>query len=155
MAVNLPLLRKDFIIDTYQIYEARRYGAAAVLLLANVLSVVQLAEFHKTARSLGLDALVEIHDAADLEKALLADADIIGVNNRNLDTFEVNLATSLELAEQIPAGILRVSESGIRTHDDIQRLSEAGYNAFLIGESLMRQSDRKTALIELRGATCG
>ena len=153
--VKLPLLRKDFIVDAYQIYEARRYGAAAILLLANVLSVAQLAEFRKTAAGLGMDALVEVHNMPDLEKALHADADIIGVNNRDLATFTVNLETSLKLAAEIPADKLRVSESGIRTHKDIQRLSEAGFDAFLIGESLMRQADRKAALTELRGVRCG
>ncbi|MCK5738079.1 indole-3-glycerol phosphate synthase TrpC [bacterium] len=153
--VKLPLLRKDFIVDTYQIYEGARYGANAILLLANVLSASQLAEFRQMATSLGMDALVEVHNMPDLEKALYADAKIIGVNNRDLTTFTVNLETSLKLAEEIPAGKLRVSESGIRNTNDIQRLSEAGYDAFLIGESLMSQSDRTAALIELRGATCG
>jgi len=154
-AVNLPLLRKDFILDEYQIYEAAFHKANAILLLAVALSCQQIQQFIQLAAILGLDAVVEVHDADELEKALDANAAIIGVNNRNLKTFEVDLSTSLELAHRIPGNVLRVSESGIFSYQQVGKLSQAGFDAVLIGESLMRQSDKKAFLQELRGEKCG
>ena len=150
-AVQKPLLRKDFIIDAYQVYEARLHQASAVLLLAGILDLMQLKELQELAHNLGLDALVEIHDFKELDKVLQAEAPIIGVNNRDLKSFQVDLQTSIRLAHEIPAEKLRISESGIYTHKDIATLQAAGYDAFLIGESLMRQSDRAAALRTLRG----
>ncbi len=156
-AVGLPLLRKDFTIDVYQIDEARVAGADAVLLIASALESEQLCEFREHAGSLSLDCLVEVHDEAELERALAAGADLVGVNNRNLATFEVDLAVTERLARRLPAGrdVLLVAESGISTQGDIRRLSRAGAGAFLVGESLMRQPDVGRALRELRreGAT--
>jgi indole-3-glycerol phosphate synthase len=150
--VALPLLRKDFTIDTYQIDEARAAGADAVLLIVSALSDEQLSAFRERARSRFLDCLVEVHDEAELERALSAGADLIGVNNRNLATFEVDLATTERLARCLPADrdVLLVAESGIHPREDIQRLSRAGAGAFLVGESLMRQPDVARALRELR-----
>ncbi len=156
--VELPLLRKDFTIDAYQIDEARVAGADAVLLIASALSAEQLCEFLERARSLFLDCLVEVHDEAELDRALSAGADLIGVNNRNLVTFDVDLATTERLARCLPGerDVLLVAESGILTPGDILRLSRAGAGAFLVGESLMRQSDVGRALRQLRlGATLG
>ncbi|MBN1478714.1 indole-3-glycerol phosphate synthase TrpC [candidate division KSB1 bacterium] len=150
--VDKPLLRKDFVIDEYQIYEARLHRASAVLLLAVLLDSVQLSEFLVLSGSLGLDALVEVHNDQELEKVLQTNAMIIGVNNRDLATFTLSLQTSLELAQKIPDDKLKVSESGINTSEDIKLLRAAGFHAFLIGESLMKQADRITALRALRGA---
>jgi indole-3-glycerol phosphate synthase len=150
--VGLPLLRKDFTIDVYQIDEARVAGADAVLLIVSALAADQLAEFRERASGLSLDCLVEVHDEAELELALAAGADLIGVNNRNLATFEVDLSVTERLARQLPADrdVLLVAESGISTQGDILRLSRAGARAFLVGESLMRQADIGRALRELR-----
>ena len=148
---RLPLLRKDFTLDHYHLWEAAAHGADAVLLIVAILSQPELTALLDQARDLDLDALVEVHDRAELDRALEAAADLIGVNNRNLRTFEVSLATSLELASHIPAGVLAVSESGIRTAEDIDRLAAAGYRAFLVGESLMSQADPGGALAALLG----
>lgn len=150
--VGLPLLRKDFTVDLYQIDEARVAGADAVLLIASALAAEQLAEFRERAGGLSLDCLVEVHDEAELERALAAGADLIGVNNRNLATFEVDLSVTERLARQLPVDrdVLLVAESGISTRGDILRLSRAGAGAFLVGESLMRQPDIGRALRELR-----
>jgi indole-3-glycerol phosphate synthase len=152
--VPLPLLRKDFTVDRYQIAEARVAGADAVLLIVSCLSAPELRDFGACARDLGLDALVEVHDEAELDLALASGADLVGVNNRNLATFEVDLATTERLAARLPADadILLVAESGIGTHADVARLTQAGARAFLVGESLMRQRDVARALRELRGA---
>lgn len=152
-AVALPLLRKDFTIDVYQIDEARVAGADAVLLIAGILEDEALAAFARRARKLGLDALVEVHDEVELERALATGADLVGVNNRNLATFEVDLGTTARLAGRIPPGrdVLLVAESGIDGHADVERLFQAGARAFLVGESLMRQRDVVRALRELRG----
>lgn len=149
-AVPLPCLRKDFTVDEYQIIEARAHCADAILLIAAALTNPEMKRFAARARELALDVLVEIHTAAELDRVLdvlgEAGADAIGVNNRDLKTFEVGLGTSLELANRIPASAIRVAESGISTADDIARLRAAGYDALLIGESLMREPDPGSAL---------
>jgi len=153
--VKLPLLRKDFTINEYQIFEAACHSASAVLLIAAILSVQQILEFLELTASLGLNALVEVHDHEELDKALQAGTKIIGINNRNLKTFAVDLKTSLELAKDIPDGIAKVSESGIRSRKEIETLQDAGVDAVLIGETLMTQPDRISALYDLRGVQCG
>jgi indole-3-glycerol phosphate synthase len=149
-AVTLPLLRKDFAIDPYQIDEARVAGADAVLLITSALAADELASLREHAVSLGLDALVEVHDEAQLESALASGADLIGINNRDLRTFETDLAVTERLAPRVPSGVVLVAESGIFTPTDIARLAAAGAHAFLVGESLMRQDDIGTALRRLR-----
>jgi indole-3-glycerol phosphate synthase len=151
-AVTLPVLRKDFTIDPLQILESAAHGADAILLIAAILDCQVLRDFRELAERLGMAALVEVHDENELEKAIDSGANLIGVNNRNLDTFEVTLETSLRLSERMPDGALRVSESGIRTRSDIDLLRAAGYQAFLIGESLMTASDPASALRDLTGA---
>jgi indole-3-glycerol phosphate synthase len=150
---DLPLLRKDFIIDAYQLLEARWAGADAVLLIAALLEPGDLESLRLEAARLGMDALVEVHDEAELHAALDMGADLIGVNNRDLRTFEVSLETSLRLARLMPSGILAVAESGIRSAEDIRRLSEAGFRGFLVGEQLMRSASPGAALRELRSGT--
>jgi len=149
--VAIPVLRKDFIIDSYQIYESRLLGADAMLLIAGVLPEEQLREFIAIARSLGIWPLVEIHGSLDLEIALAAGAEIIGVNNRNLQTFITDISNSLALAPHVPYGKILVSESGIRSRADIEILMAAGIHAFLIGETLMRAADPGRQLRELTG----
>lgn len=151
-AVDLPLLRKDFVIDAFQIDEARVAGADAVLLIVAALEQPELKDLYAHARSLSLDVLVEVHDEAELERALDIEADLIGVNNRDLKTFEVDLATTERIARRLPAArdILLVAESGIATTQDIERLQRAGAAGFLVGESLMRQPDPGKALLALR-----
>ena len=150
-ATALPVLRKDFTLERYHLLQASSGTADCVLLIVAVLEDTELSELLAAARDLRLDALVEVHGADELDRALAAGADFIGVNNRNLKTMEVSLETSLELARQFPDGILRISESGIRTPDDLMRLTAAGYEGFLVGESLMRQADRGHALASLLG----
>lgn len=145
-AVNLPVLRKDFTVDRLQIFEAAAHGADAILLIAAILNVEELQTFRELASSLDLASLVEVHNQDELSKAIDSGAEIIGVNNRNLDTFEVSLDTSLRLSYLMPSGALRISESGIYTRADIELLNEAGFNAFLVGESLMRSEDPAAAL---------
>jgi indole-3-glycerol phosphate synthase len=145
-AVSLPVLRKDFVIDRVQIFEAAAHGADAVLLIAAVLESSDLESFRELASSLGLAALVEVHDQEELAKAIDSGAGMIGVNNRDLETFEVSLDTSLRLSYLMPANAIRVSESGIHSRADIDLLSGAGFEAFLVGESLMRSPDPKAAL---------
>jgi indole-3-glycerol phosphate synthase len=145
----LPVLRKDFIFDEYQVYEAAHAGADAILLIAAILDGPLLNDLLKVAYSLGLDALVEVHDRVDIEKALCYDVRTLGVNNRNLRTLETTLQTSFNLASELPKEITLVSESGIRTREDIERLRAAGFHAFLIGEELMRAEDEGKALKEL------
>lgn len=151
-AVNLPVLRKDFTIDPVQIFEAAAHGADAILLIAAILDQTELRKFRELAAQLGMAALVEVHEEDELAKAVDSGATLIGVNNRNLETFEVTLQTSLRLSRLMPGAALRVSESGIRTRDDIDLLRGAGYQAFLVGESLMRSSDPALALRDLIGA---
>jgi indole-3-glycerol phosphate synthase len=148
-AVQVPLLRKDFMVDEYQLLEARANCADAVLLIVAALNEVELRGLRGRAVALGLDVLCEVHDEHELETALDAGCEIIGVNNRNLRTFEVDLNTSFDLAPKIPAELLRVAESGISTSEDIGRLRGVGYQAFLIGESLMRTDHPGQALAEL------
>ena len=137
-SVQIPLLRKDFIIDPYQVYESRYYGADAILLIAAALDSTILKELLELAHSLEMDAIVEVHDEAELNKAVQADSRIIGINNRDLKTFDVSLDTSLKLARLIPKGKIIVSESGISSCDDIKRLRSEGINVFVIGETFMR-----------------
>lgn len=148
-AVSLPLLRKDFIIDDIQILEAAAYGADAVLLIAAVLDEMKINDFMAMAKSLKMAALVEVHNQDELDKVLKTDAEIIGINNRNLQTFDVDIKVSVDLAAQIPSEKIKVSESGIFTKNDIDFLKEKGLNAFLIGESLMRSDDISAKLSEL------
>jgi indole-3-glycerol phosphate synthase len=150
---DLPLLRKDFIIDSYQILEARRAGADAVLLIAALLESSTLEAFRLEAEQLGMDALVEVHNEEELRKALDAGADLIGVNNRDLRTFEVSLEVSMDLARLLPSDVPAVAESGIRTADDIRRLLGAGYRGFLVGEQLMRSDSPGKALADLRAGS--
>ena len=144
--VSLPLLRKDFICDPYQIYEARAAGADAVLLIAAMLDLDHLCEFHAIARDIHLDVLLEVHDEAEMETALQTDCNLIGVNNRNLRTFVTDLGITGKLARMMPAERLLVAESGINNRADIERLQADGAKAFLIGESLMRKADIGAAL---------
>jgi indole-3-glycerol phosphate synthase len=150
--VSLPLLRKDFIVDPYQIYEARAVGADAILLIAASLDLGQLREFYAIARELDLDVLLEVHDEAEMEAALQTDCPVIGVNNRNLRTFVTDLDTTARLARMLLPDRLLVAESGINTRSDIQRLAAAGAGAFLVGESLMRETDMGAKLRELVGS---
>lgn len=148
-ATLLPVLRKDFIIDEAQIGEAFGAGADAILLIAAVLEVAELRRLREFAESLGLDVLVEAHDEAELHKTFDSGATIVGVNNRNLHTFEVTLETSIRLSKLMPSNAVTVSESGIRTKEDVQRLLDHGYSAFLVGEHLMKSPDPAAALREL------
>jgi indole-3-glycerol phosphate synthase len=154
-AVPLPCLRKDFTVDEYQIAEARAHHGDAILLIVAALTDGKLVRFAQVAHRLSLDVLVEVHTAAELDRVLGAlgetGADAIGVNNRNLKTFEVRLETSLELVARIPSGVVRVAESGIAMPEDLVRLRAAGFDAFLIGESLVRQPDPGAALAALLG----
>ena len=150
-AVSLPVLRKDFILDAYQVYESAAAGADAVLLIAAVLPDGDLRELIGLCKSLRLAALVEVHNEEELDRALAARARIIGVNNRNLKTMEVNLETAFRLKERIPSSCLSVSESGIRTAEDLRNLAAAGFHAALIGEHLMTADDPGRALAELLG----
>jgi indole-3-glycerol phosphate synthase len=147
-AVSLPCLRKDFTIDEYQIVEARAHQADAILLIAAALSDREMLRFTQIAHALSLDVLCEVHTGDELDRVLsLGESpDAIGVNNRDLRSFEVRLETSLELVERIPLGVLRIAESGIASSADLARLRAAGFDAFLIGESLMRQPDPAAAL---------
>jgi indole-3-glycerol phosphate synthase len=144
--VEIPLLRKDFIVDPYQIFEARHAGADAVLLIAALLNDPDLRGLCDCALKLGMDALVEVHTDEELERALAAGVTLIGVNNRDLRTFEVSLDLCQRLAARIPPGVVAVAESGIRTAEDIHRLADVGYRGFLIGESLMRAPSPGEAL---------
>lgn len=148
-AISLPLLRKDFIVTEYQIVEARACGADAVLLIAAALELPTLASFRELAEQIGLAALVEVHDEAELDRALEAGARIVGVNNRNLRTLAVSVETSERLIERIPDHCVAVAESGLRRGDDLRRLSALGYDAFLIGEHLMSAADPGAALAAL------
>ena len=146
-----PALRKDFVIDAYQVFEARAAGADAVLLIVAALSDAQLLELHGLATDLGMAALVEVHDEAELERAVAAGATVVGVNNRDLRTFTVDLATTERLARLAPPDVTLVGESGIRSRADVERLGRAGIHAVLVGETLMRAHDRAAAVRELLG----
>lgn len=148
-ATGLPVLRKDFLVDPYQVFEARRRGADAVLLIARAVSQRDLERLLLDVRGLGMEALVEIHEESDLEKALAAGCRLVGINNRDLQTFRVDLAVTERLVRQIPSQIVVVSCSGIRRREEILRLEQAGVKAFLIGESLVAAEDPEAALREL------
>jgi indole-3-glycerol phosphate synthase len=148
-AVGLPVLRKDFIVDAWQVWEARAANADSFLLIAAALDNETLAELLALGRELGMEPLVEVHTADELERVLAAGARIVGVNNRNLHTLEVRVETSLELVEIIPQDCIVVSESGLRSAEDLRKLRSAGFDAFLIGESLMREADPGGALQRL------
>jgi indole-3-glycerol phosphate synthase len=150
-AVAIPCLRKDFMVDEFQMLEARANSADAVLLIVAALSSEELSRLGRAARSQGLDVLCEVHDSDELHRALDAGFDLIGVNTRDLKTFHVDLRTALDLAEKFPANVVRVAESGIHSAEDLARLQAAGYQAFLIGESLMRAESPGAALRELMG----
>ena len=147
--VGLPVLRKDFTLEPLQVIEAAAHGADAILLIAAILTAREMRGLRELAESYGLAALVEVHDAAELSPALDSGARIVGVNNRNLRTFEVTLNTSLDLAARIPGDVLKVSESGIHDASDVHRLLDAGYSAFLVGEHLMKSGDPAAALRSL------
>ena len=149
-AVSLPVLRKDFTLDEFHVIEAAAHGADAILLIAALLEEKELRDLRELAAQYKMAALVEVHDGAELESALSSGAEIVGVNNRNLHTFEVTLDTSLKLAERIPANVVRVSESGIHSHADVTLLAGAGFQAFLVGEHLMKSADPAASLKELR-----
>jgi indole-3-glycerol phosphate synthase len=152
-ATQLPCLRKDFILDEFQLLEARAHRADAVLLIMAALTPRELVDLHRKASELQLDVLCEVHDAEELKRALATGCETIGVNNRDLHTFRVSLDISLRLAEMMPAGVLKVAESGIESGDDIARLRRAGFDGFLVGESLMRAPRPGEALRELLGAS--
>lgn len=139
--VSLPVLRKDFVIDEYQIYEARTLGADCILLIVSALDVMQLTVLHQVARSVGLDVLIEVHDKAELESALAQKPSLVGVNNRNLKTFETTLDTTIELLPDIPDEVTVVTESGIATRSDVDRMRHEGVHCFLVGEAFMRVPD--------------
>ncbi|MDI1244044.1 MAG: indole-3-glycerol phosphate synthase TrpC [Rhodoferax sp.] len=148
---QLPVLRKDFMVDAYQVYESRAMGADAILLIAACLDDAQMKDFEQIAHSLDMAVLVEVHDAAELTRALKLTTPLIGVNNRNLKTFEVSLDTTLALMRDIPADRLLVCESGIHHRDDVLRMGAAGVNAFLVGEAFMRADEPGEALAALFG----
>lgn len=150
-AVDIPVLRKDFTVDEYMIFQAAAYGAAAVLLICAILNDEQLKEYRELAEELGMDALVEAHDEEEAERALKSGARIIGVNNRDLKTFQVDMQNSIRLRKLAPENVVFVSESGIKTSDDIRKLYDNQVDAVLIGETLMRSQDKKAALEELNG----
>ena len=149
--VKVPVLRKDFTVDAYQIYEAKVLGAEAILLICAILEDTQLKEYIEIADSLRLSALVEAHDGQEINRALSCGARILGVNNRNLKDFTVNVENSLVLRRNVPEDVIFVAESGIRTAEDIEKLRQGNVQAVLIGETLMRSPDKKKMLEELRG----
>jgi indole-3-glycerol phosphate synthase len=149
-ACKLPVIRKDFTIAEYHVYEAAAMGADAILLIVAILDEARLREYRELAESLGMDALVEVHDAAELVMARESGAKIIGVNNRDLRTFHVSLDVSRTLARDIPSNVIKVSESGIFTSEDVQSLQAAGFEAFLVGEHLVKSADPGAALCSLR-----
>lgn len=148
---HIPVIRKDFMLTLYQIFESRALGADCILLIMAALNDATVKTLYTAATDLGMDVLIEIHDEAELERALKLDPMMIGVNSRNLKTLDVNLQTAFELVGKIPPSIIRVAESGIATHAQLQSLFEAGYDAFLVGESLMREDDISVAVRKLLG----
>src|SRR5208337_3248337 len=153
--VKVPCLRKDFIVDEFQLLEARANSADAVLLIVAALSRAEFGALASSVRARGLDVLCEVHDGEELQRALDAGCDLIGVNTRDLRTFQVNLETAFQLVEKFPANVVRVAESGIRSPEDVARLRAAGYDAFLVGESLMRAEKPGEALRVLLTAAAG
>ena len=148
--VSIPVLRKDFIIDEYMIWEAKALGASAILLIVSILDIVQLKKFLDLAHSLGLSAIVEVHDSTEIMKALSVGAEIIGVNNRDLTDFSVDIENSINLRRCVGEDIVFISESGIKTKEDIARLKENNVDAVLIGETLMKSDDKKAMISELK-----
>jgi indole-3-glycerol phosphate synthase len=145
-ACALPVIRKDFITHGYQVTEARAIGADCILLIVAALDDTQLAELNRQAHELGMDVLVEVHDAQELERALKLNLELVGINNRNLNTFDTSLDTTLGLLSQIPQGVTVITESGIHTRDDVERMRERGVNGFLVGEAFMREDSPGEAL---------
>ena len=150
-AVDIPLLRKDFMLDPYQIYESRALGADCILIIMAALDDTQAAELYALSTELGMDVLVEVHDNEELERALKLEPAMVGVNNRNLKTLDVDLQNGIDMAQSMPDTVLKVGESGIYSHDDLMRLKNEGVQAFLVGESLMRQENIADAVKKLRG----
>jgi indole-3-glycerol phosphate synthase len=150
-AVKLPVLRKDFMLDTWQVYESRAMGADCILLIMAMLTDAQARELEQVAMSLDLDVLVEVHDREELDRALLLETSLIGINNRNLKTLSTDLAVTEELAPLVPPDRFLISESGIRNTEDLRRLAAVGPNCYLVGESLMRQANVANAVRELLG----
>ncbi|MEY4651812.1 MAG: putative indole-3-glycerol phosphate synthase [Pseudomonadota bacterium] len=148
---DLPVLRKDFLVDPYQVYEARAMGADCILLIAACLDDAQMADFEAIARNLGMAVLVEVHDGAELDRALRLKTPLVGINNRNLRTFEVSLDTTLDLMPRLPTDRLLVTESGILSAADVRKMRDAGVHAFLVGEAFMRAPEPGEALAELFG----
>ncbi|MCB9989154.1 MAG: indole-3-glycerol phosphate synthase TrpC [Rhodospirillales bacterium] len=152
-AVKIPVLRKDFMIDPYQIYESRALGADCILLIMAALDDVLAKELYDLTHDLGMDVLVEVHDREELDRAIALGADMIGINNRNLKTLDVSLQTSYDLRDDMPDHVLKIAESGIYTNADLTALHTAGFDAFLVGESLMRQDDIAAAVKNLMTGT--
>ncbi len=152
-ATTLPTLRKDFTVDLRDVVDARLMGADCVLLIVAALDVHELSDFHQLAVELGLDALVEVHDESELDRALTVDAALIGVNQRDLITFEVDQERAVRMAPQMPTGVVRVAESGVRGRSDAVILHEAGYHALLVGETLVRSGDPTVEIRRLRGGS--
>ncbi len=150
-ACGLPALRKDFVVDPYQVYESRALGADCLLLIVAALDAAQLKDLAQLAADLSLDTLIEVHDRAELERALAHDPRLVGINNRDLATFDVSLDTTIGLLPDVPTGVTVVSESGIHTPEDVRRLREAGVDAFLVGTAFMREADPGAALRRLFG----
>ena len=148
--VTIPVLRKDFIIDEYMIWEAKALGASAILLIVSILEIVQLKKFLDLAHDLGLSAIVETHDGDEIMKALTVGAEIIGVNNRNLNDFSVDIENSISLRRCVSGDVIFISESGIKTKEDVTRLKENDVDAVLIGETLMKSDDKKAMIVELK-----
>ena len=148
-ACDLPLIRKDFITHGYQVTEARAIGADCILLIVAALNDAQLRDLHQQANALGMDVLVEVHDAEELERALALDLKLVGINNRNLHTFDTSLNTTLDLLPRIPEGVTVITESGIHTRDDVELMRDHEVNGFLVGEALMREEDPGLALKRL------
>lgn len=148
-AVDLPVIRKDFLVDEYQLYESRAIGADCVLLIAACLDIMQLTVFNQTAKSLGLDVLIEVHNQSELAAALSLAPNLVGINNRNLKTFETSLNTTTDLLSEIPSGVTVVTESGIKSREDVQLMRNADVYCFLVGEAFMREPDPGVALSSL------
>ena len=148
--VSIPILRKDFVIDEYMIWQAKAFGASAILLIVSILDTVQLKKYLDLAHDLGLSAIVETHDASEISTAMIVGAEIIGVNNRNLNDFTVDIENSINLRRCVSGDVVFISESGIKTKEDVTRLKENNVDAVLIGETLMKSDDKKSMISELK-----